>query len=64
MCKLCGINTDEHPPGCCNFANLVRMSQGGEPMPMHPIDMGVTPPRGRTYLAPKLFGKSKIEGKK
>ncbi len=30
MCELCGNDSDEHPPGCCNYANLVRMALGGE----------------------------------
>lgn len=43
MCKLCGVYNDEHPPGCCNFANIVRMAFGGEFLPMHPTNMGVRP---------------------
>ena len=49
MCELCGIDTDEHPPDCCNFANLVRMAYGGEVLPSNPLEMGVKPPPGKTY---------------
>jgi hypothetical protein len=44
MCELCGNDSDEHPPGCCNYANLVRMALGGESLAApDPLTMGVRP---------------------
>lgn len=64
MCKLCGNDTDEHPPGCCNLTNLIRMAHGGETFPTSPLEMGVKALPGKTYYHTETFAEIEARRKK
>ncbi len=40
------------------------MAYGGEPLPSNPLEMGVQPPRGSTYVRAETFAEIKTRREK